>query len=243
MPSIDELIAAERRSMTPPPATAARNREAIAAALARSTPPHAARTGWRRPSWTVWTLPVLLALGVHSAEPRAAPQRASEPASEPSPVASVEVETPAPVVAIAPTRQTDTLPTTDTSEPPAPATQTSEPPATERPRHGRPSKRSPKPPGPTTDTFGEELELLVAAKSAIDEGDLGRARQMLKRHRSRYPEGVFADEASAMRVVVRCLAPKTSASERKLARTRYLERHPSSPFAGRVREACQGDVK
>lgn len=241
MPSIDELIAAERRSMTPPPSARARNREAIAAALARPSPAHAPTPGRARPSWKLWLLPVLL-LSV------GAPWALLRPVSAPLPIPDAmtlaminagEVDAapepkpqPEPAALAVAARQ---------PQPQPPLAAPEQPTETDEARsNARPSKTKAKAKASAPETsFDDELELLVAAKAAIDAGELGKARKALQRHRSRYPSGVFVDEAKAMRVVLACVSPKATASEREQARTQWRARHPNSPFAGRVDEACK----
>lgn len=241
MPSIDELIAAERRGMTPPPSARARNREAIAAALARPSPAHAPTPGRARPSWKLWLLPVLL-LSV------GAPWALLRPASAPLPIPD------AMALAMADAGKVDAAPEPKPQPEPAalavaapqpqPPLAAPEQPAEtdEAPTSARPpktkAKAKAKASAPET-SFDDELELLVTAKAAIDAGELGKARKALQRHRSRYPSGVFVDEARAMRVVLTCVSEKATASEREQARTQWRARHPNSPFAGRVDEACK----
>ena len=78
----------------------------------------------------------------------------------------------------------------------------------------------------------EEIALIDDARAAIAAGAPGKALGVLGRHDRRYPNGVFAPEATVLRIEA-----LTGAGEGEMARTlahRFLKAHPDSPFAERV---------
>lgn len=82
-----------------------------------------------------------------------------------------------------------------------------------------------------------ERTLMATAQAAIRDDDFARARTILSEHKKRYPSGVLSPERQAATAIVHCLAP-VGINGKAIAR-RFLEAHPDSPLAGRVRLHCQ----
>ncbi len=81
-----------------------------------------------------------------------------------------------------------------------------------------------------------EVELITAAKTALDAGDPDAALARLADHARRFPIGQLANERRGYRAIALCDAGK-SAAGRGEARV-FLDAHPGSPLAARVRRAC-----
>jgi outer membrane protein assembly factor BamD (BamD/ComL family) len=81
-----------------------------------------------------------------------------------------------------------------------------------------------------------EMALLGEAQAAIQRGDFAAALSKLDEHTRSFPTGALGEEAAAARVVALCGAGRTDEAE-SLAKS-FLARHPSSPLAPRVKNAC-----
>lgn len=82
-----------------------------------------------------------------------------------------------------------------------------------------------------------EVELITAAKTALDAGDPDAALARLADHARRFPIGQLANERRGYRAIALCEAGKPAAG-RGEARV-FLDAHPGSPLATRVRRACE----
>ena len=82
-------------------------------------------------------------------------------------------------------------------------------------------------------TFDAELRLITAAKSELDKGRPQLAAAWLAEHAQRFPNGVFAPDRDAMRILARCQQRQDPAVAREFA-----ERHPGSPMVERLLRAC-----
>jgi outer membrane protein assembly factor BamD (BamD/ComL family) len=80
------------------------------------------------------------------------------------------------------------------------------------------------------------MALLGEAQAAIQRGDFTAALGKLDEHTRTFPSGALGEEAAAARVVALCGAGRAEEAQ-TLAKT-FLARHPSSPLAPRVRNAC-----
>lgn len=152
-----------------------------------------------------------------------------------------EPPTPAPVVAspiVAPPPSRDSI---DVNDLPATA-QTAETPT---PTRAAPSAKAPaktlapeEPPvrAPTTSAaqLGEETRRLTEIRAAIRTSHPREALTLLEEYRSLFPAGILTDEALLLRVQVLFDLGHDHAA-RSLA-TRFIESHPSSPYAEPLRE-------
>ncbi|HVY26903.1 MAG TPA: hypothetical protein VHB79_10135 [Polyangiaceae bacterium] len=88
---------------------------------------------------------------------------------------------------------------------------------------------------PTTDEarLDEELRLVAAAKRELELGKASLATAWLAEHAARFPNGVFAIDRDALRILVRCSQKK----DPELAQ-RFAAAHPSSPVVERLQRAC-----
>jgi hypothetical protein len=83
----------------------------------------------------------------------------------------------------------------------------------------------------TTDVR-EELALLDAARAAVSAGDDGRAMEILRRHREKYPAGSFRPEATAIKV--EALVGLGRQTEARALAARFVAEHRGTLLAGRV---------
>lgn len=110
---------------------------------------------------------------------------------------------------------------------------TPEPEPRTRGRNG-PAAPSPAPASSTrASTFDAELALITAAKSDLDKGRPQLAAAWLSEHAERFPDGIFALDREALRILVRCRQGK----DPKLARA-FAQQHPDSPMIDRLLRAC-----
>ena len=86
---------------------------------------------------------------------------------------------------------------------------------------------------PERDRLREELALLERARRALAEGRAGEARALLGRHREQFQSAALTEEADVLRIEV-ALAQGESDLGEQAARD-FLQAHPSSPHAPRVR--------
>jgi hypothetical protein len=84
--------------------------------------------------------------------------------------------------------------------------------------------------------LGEELALFRAAHTALTSGDAEGALRLLSEHETRFPQGQFARDREATRVVALCRAGRPDA---QATSARFLEAHPTHRMAARIRAACQ----
>jgi outer membrane protein assembly factor BamD (BamD/ComL family) len=81
----------------------------------------------------------------------------------------------------------------------------------------------------------DELTLLHRAKQQLSADDAAAALATLDSHAHAFPRGRLTDEAAVLRI--EALAASGDAISARRAATRFLERHPDSPYAQRVRSA------
>lgn len=88
----------------------------------------------------------------------------------------------------------------------------------------------------STNSLGDELELLHRAQSAWRAKDAAQAMALLDQHRSRFPRSELKLERDGLRVLTLCeLGRKTEATS--LAH-KLLERAPRSPLRATIEESC-----
>jgi TolA-binding protein len=78
-----------------------------------------------------------------------------------------------------------------------------------------------------------EIALLDAARDAIAAHDPARALRLLDDHRQQFPNGQLLQEATYVRV--KALLERGSRAEAERAARQFLESHPESPHAKRIR--------
>jgi hypothetical protein len=85
----------------------------------------------------------------------------------------------------------------------------------------------------TGSSLAEQVQSLDRARVALGSGDSSSALREIARYRAAWPDGVFLTEASVLEI--EALAAR---GERSLARARaadFVEAHPDSPQADRLR--------
>ncbi len=124
-------------------------------------------------------------------------------------------------------------PTEPTVTPEAPVVATAMPRA---PGHAAPVA----PPHRADDAF-EEIALLAKIQAALRVDDAPLALSLVDEHARRFPRGALAPEREGARVLATC--SRSAAPQRQALGRVYLEDHPRSPLAARVRAACalEGD--
>lgn len=88
---------------------------------------------------------------------------------------------------------------------------------------------------PEASTLQAELELVRAAKAALDAGNVAEANSWLEQHASRFPGGLLSLERDALRVLCRCANDPGMA---RVSARAFVRDHAGSPFVDRVRRAC-----
>lgn len=167
------------------------------------------------------TAAVLIAAGVWWAANTPAPVPVASPAPPPAP-------------------QVASSSTSSASVAPPPATPPPKTPRTRRapPKAAPPQVTPPPPPtksSPEPGTLLEELRLLRRAQVHIKRGQLEEAVSVLEEHARRFPEGQVAEERQALQAITWC---KLGRPEGREAAEAFLQAHPASPQAPRVKLAC-----
>jgi hypothetical protein len=90
------------------------------------------------------------------------------------------------------------------------------------------------------DTLKQEARLITDARLALEHGDGDKALARLDEHARLFPNGWFAADRAAERVVILCSLGRRSEAvqEAKL----FLESRPKSPLTRRVEASCAGQA-
>ena len=109
---------------------------------------------------------------------------------------------------------------------------------------GAPSKKSlapiaaTAPPAASNDTLQKEARLITDARLALEHGDGEKALARLAEHARLFPNGWFAADRAAERIIVLCsLGRRAEAVEEA---TVFLQSRPKSPLTRRVEASCAG---
>lgn len=95
-------------------------------------------------------------------------------------------------------------------------------------------------PAPSDDTLDQEARLLTDARQALEHGHGDEALARLDEHARRFPNGWFAADRAAERIVVLCsLGRRAEAVEQATA---FLQSRPRSPLSRRVEASCAGEA-
>lgn len=100
----------------------------------------------------------------------------------------------------------------------------------------RPRLTAKPPPASDEDNFADELGLLAAGQAAIQRGELAQGLALLRSHKQRFPRGQFAQERDALIAIARCEGGQAGA---QTAGEKFVQTHPESIHAERVRAACK----
>ncbi|WP_394835212.1 hypothetical protein LVJ94_52810 [Pendulispora rubella] len=82
----------------------------------------------------------------------------------------------------------------------------------------------------------DEVDLLARAHEALARGDGSFALLLVQEHGRRFPKSAVAEERAAVRVFALCTSGRAAEAAREGAQ--FLEQHPRSPLAERVRTSC-----
>ena len=209
------LFSVAREATMPDPGAHDRVKAGVARRLAPGAP--TARRAWARRTWVGVGIGVL-GLGA-ALWPRVYPRTGSS-----APIPALEVAPRPQIVAPAPPPETTApaaLPVSAEVASPTPLLQ-------------------PRKPAPSS-TLGvdasDELSLVRAMQQALRSGDAGRALALAGEHGRRFPRGTLAEEREGVRAVAQCqlAAPNARATILRA----FVGRHPSSPYAARVKAVCQ----
>jgi outer membrane protein assembly factor BamD (BamD/ComL family) len=85
--------------------------------------------------------------------------------------------------------------------------------------------------------LSEEIAIMRLAQAALAAGDAPTALSKLAEHESKFPQGALAEERLAAQVFALCGSSRTVEGQAKARK--FLEQHPSSPLAARVKTACE----
>ncbi len=88
---------------------------------------------------------------------------------------------------------------------------------------------------PAPDTLAAELALLRQANVALSRGDHAAALAALNEHAANFPRGVMIAERNGTRALVLCASGAPGSRE---SAQRFLDTHPRSPIAQRIRDNC-----
>jgi len=88
----------------------------------------------------------------------------------------------------------------------------------------------------TSNSLGDELELLHRAQSAWRAKDAAQAMTLLDQHRSRFPRSELKLERDGLRVLTLCELGRKP--EAKALAQKLLERAPRSPLRATIEESC-----
>ena len=233
--------------MVPPTGSKARAWSSIERSLSATAPPHTVSTSVRRSLWAASVVGAGVLLWMLGFQPTAPPSLSgtvselSERALQTSATlarangaddvvatAAGDGEAPSP----SPFDESPEPHSSVSASPSPPRRSSSHKPS--RPRSGK-QVRSPI---REESSFDAELALLKAAKADLNRGRLAAAQRRLEEHQERFASGVFRDERDALVVVIACRRADDSPDTRAQLRQSFLKRHPSSPFASRIRNAC-----
>jgi hypothetical protein len=89
--------------------------------------------------------------------------------------------------------------------------------------------------GAAEEQSSEQLTLLQRAERAVRAENPALALALVTEHAERYPRSVLIEERQAIELMAHCEAGTVDASERA---RRFLQEHPKSVYATRVRELC-----
>ncbi|MDC0744554.1 hypothetical protein [Polyangium mundeleinium] len=148
-------------------------------------------------------------------------------------------ERPSPV-AVASAPETNEI--NETAETPPEAPRAPQEPAPAEPTAPPKGKRAPAAPAPSASAdraarLAAELQALRVAREALASGDGPRTLHALDDYATRFPRGHLALEAEVLRIEALSRAGDASAAARA---RRFLEAHPQSPYAERLRPLAGG---
>ena len=197
--------------------------------------------GTARPNGRWWRRGLVVAALVAGAGGLVGSGLGSEPATVETPVA-IELPAPSRPRVVVPTVQS--TPSAPGPAPVAVVEDVQEPPRSKsaevvestRPRRRvAPSLPAREPQPDATSTLAEQLELIRAARQALEHGRASVAIGHVERYRSRFATGVLAEEAEGIATAARCAQGEDAAATREAFATRW----PSSIHGKLVERFCR----
>ena len=220
---LERLFSAARRATLPEPGDKARIRAALEPRLAGGD--IAAGLAPKRAAWFGIGAAVIglsaVAVWLMNAPPRAS-------------VSPTTSAAPAPLPSSTPGALLDAAPLSELAPSASPARETPRP-----KMHPAPSPKvsSSTPPASQSADAAEELTLVQAMQQALRSGDAGHALTLAGEHGRRFPRGALVEEREGVRAVARCRL--AAPGDRAPILDAFSRRFSASPYAARVRAACQ----
>jgi hypothetical protein len=217
---LERLFSVSRVATAPDAGARARVRTGLSSRLASAGP--ATPSAWGRRAWLgvgmaalgVGALALWLAAAPRAASIGAPIAQAASASAAPTLVSPPSVPEPEPALLSAPFASSQ-----------APLPTPSLPP-------GKPSSSSSQGPGPE-----EELPLVRAMQQALRAGSPDQALRLAAEHTRRFPLGTLVEEREGVRAVARCQLAASDARPQILGS--FMQHFAASPYASRVKAACQ----
>ena len=92
----------------------------------------------------------------------------------------------------------------------------------------------------TPERLALETGLIARARAAAAKHDDAAAIALLRRHAREFPDGAMAEDRRAWLAIVQC---RSAVSAGRTAADAFLAAHPRSPYAERVRAACDDESR
>jgi hypothetical protein len=92
----------------------------------------------------------------------------------------------------------------------------------------------------TPERLALETGLIARARAAAAKHDDAEAIALLRRHAREFPDGAMAEDRRAWLAIVQC---RSAVSAGRPAADAFLAAHPRSPYAERVRAACDDESR
>ena len=171
--------------------------------------------------------------------PRPLALAAPVPSTTPALLAPVLPDTPiAPTPVPSDTHSAPAPSTTPPASTPVPSDTHSAPVSSDTPSEGprpRPARSA------ASDDLAAELALIEPARAALLAGDTRTALRLTARHRARFADGVFAQEAAAGHIEALCRAGEPAAATPELAA--FQQRWPTSPLHAWLHTVCAAKTR
>ncbi len=90
----------------------------------------------------------------------------------------------------------------------------------------------------TSDRLSDQIALIDAARRALSTGEIDQAETLAANYETKFPHGAFSEEAEAIRITA--LNKNGDAAKARVLGAAFLQAHPSSPYATRIRALVDG---
>ena len=227
-PELSRLFQAERASRSGVGA-AERGLSRFLAEVATQAAPVPVAASASKLAWTAVTKWILVGVAVGVGGSGAVAYTSAKLASTPEPArTSVAIVAPAAASVVA-------LPNEAPAAAPIDEQQPSAPPVAPRVSSGSWSTSPPASASPLT--FDDELRLIQRAKTELDARRPAQAKAWLAEHAQRFPNGAFAPDREALRVLAGCMERPDPARA-----LQFATQHPGSPMNERLRRDCGASI-